>query len=62
MPSWLTLLLTVTGMVVVVALEAAAVTGSWRIFAVALRQLGAVALAIAFVCLVFWGIAVMAHS
>jgi hypothetical protein len=62
MPSWLILVLTVAGMVVLVALEAAAVTGSWRTFGVALKQFGGVVLALAVLCMVFWGIAVFANS
>lgn len=61
MPSWLRLVLTVTGMVVVVALEAAAVTGNWRTFWVALKQFGSVMLGIALICVLFWVVAVIAR-
>jgi hypothetical protein len=62
MPSWLLLVLVVTGMVLLVSLEAAAVTGSWRTFWVALKQFGGVVLGIAVFCFLFWVVAVIAHS
>lgn len=58
MPSWLILILVIGGMILLVALEAAAVTGSWRTFAVAGKQfalyLGLLALPAALVGLVMF--------
>lgn len=47
MPSWLLALLAVLGIVAVVGLEAAAVTGRWRTWWVAVRHFGGALLVLA---------------